>query len=136
MPYSTARLVARRVSARRCVRRRWLHMSLTETFTDTTIAARQHFFGLDNVDPRTGAVRDDRVLLSWMGVSSFAASFNGHVVLLDAWIPRRGDCVPEGVPCPGKWNHSMKYIGSTPDEIAALRPEVYFFGHAHFDHCG
>jgi hypothetical protein len=107
-----------------------------EPLGDSTIAARQHFFGLDNVDPRTGAVRDDRVLLSWMGVSSFAAAFNGHVVLLDAWIPRLGPCIPEGVPSSDKWAHSMKYIGSTPDEIAALQPDVYFFGHAHFDHCG
>ena len=50
--------------------------------------ARQQFFGLDNVDPTTGAVRRDRVIMSWAGVATFAASFKGHVVLLDDWIPR------------------------------------------------
>src|SRR6267143_4743754 len=49
-----------------------------------SIAARQKFLGLDNVDPGTGAVRSDRVILSWIGVSSFVAAFNGHVVNLDA----------------------------------------------------
>src|SRR5262245_2107554 len=32
-----------------------------------TIAARQKFFGVDNVNPRTGAVRNDRVIMSWVG---------------------------------------------------------------------
>src|SRR5688500_1534823 len=52
-----------------------------------TVAARKRFFGASNVDA-SGRVRDDRVILSWFSVSSFAASFNGHVVLLDAWIAR------------------------------------------------
>jgi hypothetical protein len=107
-----------------------------QPLSNETIAARQHYFGLDNVNPRTGAVRRDRVILSWMGVSSFAAAFNGHVVLLDAWIPRPSACFPAGVPCSPLWNHSMRYVGSTPEELAALKPEAYFFGHAHFDHVG
>ena len=53
-----------------------------------SIAARQKFFGTQNVDPSTGAVRSDRVIMSWAGVGTFAASFMGHVVLLDDWIPR------------------------------------------------
>src|SRR5262244_3922183 len=93
-----------------------------------TISARQKFFGLDNVNPMTGAVRDDRVILSWTGVSSFAASFRGHVVLLDAFIVREG-----GLPTVGAWP-SIRYIGSTPEELAALNPELILFGHAHFDH--
>src|SRR5262245_48957395 len=60
----------------------------------STIAARRHYFGAENVDAKTGAVRRDRVILSWIGVSSFAASFNGHVVLLDGWIPRGAPCFP------------------------------------------
>jgi len=95
-----------------------------------TIAARQKFFGLDNVNPRTGAVRSDRVILSWTGVSSFVSSFKGHVVFLDAYIVREG-----GVPGIGAWP-SMRYIGSTPEELAALKPELILFGHAHFDHMG
>jgi hypothetical protein len=74
-----------------------------------TIAARQRFFGLDNVDPRTGAIRDDLVILSWTGVSSFAAAFMGHVVFLDAYIAREGGALPGTNPWP-----SIRYIGSTP----------------------
>jgi len=96
-----------------------------------TIAARQRFFGLDNVDPRTGAIRDDLVILSWTGVSSFAAAFKGHVVFLDAYIAREGGALPGTNPWP-----SIRYIGSTPEELAALKPEVILFGHAHFDHMG
>src|SRR3954466_3943576 len=51
-----------------------------------TIAARQRFFGVDNVNPRTGAVRADRVIMSWVGVSTFAAAFNGHVIMLDGYL--------------------------------------------------
>ena len=92
--------------------------------SDQTIAARQHYFGLDNVDPDTGAVRKDRVILSWQGNASWVAAFNGHVVLLDGWIPRGGTRPP------------LAYVGSTPAELAALKPEAYFFGHGHADHAG
>jgi L-ascorbate metabolism protein UlaG (beta-lactamase superfamily) len=88
-----------------------------------TIAARRHYFGPDNVDPRTGRVRDDRVLLSWTGEAGFAAAFYGRVVLLDAWVSRGASI-------------SMSYVGSTPDELAALKPELVFTGHNHFDHVG
>ena len=48
--------------------------------------ARAHFFGAQNVDPATGAVRDDRVILSWFGISSLAVAIKGHVILLDAGV--------------------------------------------------
>ena len=83
------------------------------------IAARQRFFGTANVDPQTGDVRSDRVILSWFGVASYAAAFNGHVVLVDAWIPRG--------------SHSG-YVPTTPTEVAALDPEFIFLGHGDFDH--
>jgi hypothetical protein len=92
-----------------------------------TIKARQHYFGLDNVDPATGAVRSDRVIMSWAGVATFAGSFNGHVVLIDAWVPRGPSTT---------WNHSLQYVGTTPDELKALAPEAYFVGHMHGDHGG
>jgi hypothetical protein len=92
-----------------------------------TIKARQHYFGMDNVDPTTGAVRSDRVIMSWAGVATFAAAFNGHVFLLDAWIPRGPSTT---------WNHSLAYLGTTPDELKALAPEAYFVGHMHGDHSG
>lgn len=84
-----------------------------------TIAARQRFFGAENVDPVTGRVRADRVILSWFGVTNFAAAIGGHVVLLDAWVPR------------GEYSG---YVPTSPQELAALRPEAVFLGHGHFDH--
>ena len=83
------------------------------------IALRTRVFGRENVDPQTGAVRPDRVILSWFGVTSFAASLAGHVVLLDAWVPR------------GEYSG---YVPTSPQEMAALRPEAVFIGHGHFDH--
>lgn len=83
------------------------------------IQARQRFFGKSNVDPRTGEVRRDRVIMSWFGVASYAASFNGHVVLVDAWVPRG--------------SHSG-YVPTDPREVAAIEPEYIFVGHGDFDH--
>ena len=84
-----------------------------------TIAARQRFFGPENVDPRTGAVRRDRAIFAWTGVTNFALAIRGHVLLLDAWVPRGA--------------HSG-YVPTTPMEVAKLRPEAILIGHAHFDH--
>ena len=53
------------------------------------VKARQRFFGAANVDARTGAVRPDRVIFSWYGVTNFALAIRGHVVLLDAWVAAR-----------------------------------------------
>ena len=83
------------------------------------IQARQRFFGKTNVDPRTGAVRKDRVIMSWFSVASYAASFNGHVVLTDAWVARG--------------SHSG-YVPTSPEEVASLKPEYIFVGHGDFDH--
>jgi|RhiMetdeSRZDD1v2_1073273.scaffolds.fasta_scaffold313980_1 hypothetical protein len=109
---------------------KWVGAHQQRPLPAETISARQKFFGLDNVDPRTGAVRSDLVILSWTGVSSFAASLKGHVVFLDAYIVREG-----GAPAIGAWP-SIRYIGSTPEELAALKPELILFGHSHFDHMG
>ena len=94
------------------------------------VAARSHYFGLDNVDPLTGEVRSDRVIVSWQGMSNLAASFNGHVVLLNAWISRSPRATGEPS-MPG-----IEYVGTTPEELAALAPEAIFFGHGHGDHAG
>lgn len=91
-----------------------------------TIMAREHYFGLDNVDPQTGAVRSDRVLLSWTGQAGFAAAFNGHVVLLDSWVAHG----------PANTGPSDGYVGTTPGELAALAPDMVFVGHNHGDHVG
>ena len=84
-----------------------------------TLKARQRHFGVENVDPVSGAVRRDRVILSWVGVTNFAMAIRGHVVLLDAWVPRGG---------------TSGYVPTSPHELAALAPEAIFIGHAHFDH--
>lgn len=84
-----------------------------------TIAARQRFFGKANVDARTGAVRPDRIIMSWFGVASYAVALRGHVVLFDAWVARG--------------SHSG-YVPTTPEEIATLDPEYVFLGHGDFDH--
>ena len=92
-----------------------------------TIAARQKIFGFDNVDPKTGAVRSDRVIMSWMGVSTFAAAMNGHVMMLDGFLAYGRN---------GTWGNNADYVGTTVKEYAAINPEVYIFGHGHGDHMG
>src|SRR3954451_11386249 len=91
-----------------------------------SIAARTHFFGAENVDPATGAVRKDRVVLSWFGVSSLALAMNGQVVLLDAYINNANSSTPT--------SPSDRYVDTSYDELAALRPAALFIGHDHGDH--
>jgi L-ascorbate metabolism protein UlaG (beta-lactamase superfamily) len=59
-----------------------------------------------------------RVILSWIGVSSFAMAIDGRVVLLEAWVPR---------------GRTSGYVPTSPAEVARLRPRAIFIGHAHFD---
>jgi hypothetical protein len=85
-----------------------------------TIAARQKIFGLENVGPRSGRVREDKVIFSWITNASFAASVKGRVVLLDTFVTRL-----EVTP------------GRTPiviQDLIDLKPEAIFLGHGHFDH--
>jgi L-ascorbate metabolism protein UlaG (beta-lactamase superfamily) len=84
-----------------------------------TVAARQHFFGAENV-AADGSVRADRVILSWFSVASVAAALDGHVVLLDAYIHKEEDL--------------PNYVPTTTEELVALAPEAVFIGHGHFDH--
>ena len=84
------------------------------------IAARQKFFGSENVNDKTGKVREDRVAFSWLTNATFAAAMKGHVVLLDSFVTRL-----EVMP------------GRTPfviQDLVDLRPEAIFLGHGHFDH--
>jgi hypothetical protein len=84
------------------------------------IAARQKIFGVENVDPKNGKVRDDRVVFSWLTNATFAAAMKGHVVLLDSFVTRL-----EVMP------------GRTPfviQDLLDLKPEAIFLGHGHFDH--
>jgi hypothetical protein len=84
------------------------------------IAARQKVFGLENVDPNTGGVREDRVIFSWLTNASFAVAAKGHVLLLDTYVTRL-EIQP----------------GRTPliiQDLVDLHPEYIFIGHGHFDH--
>ena len=85
-----------------------------------TIAARQKLFGAENVNASSGAVAKDKVILSWITNASYAASFQGRVVLLDTWITRA-----EATP------------GRNPfvvQDLVDLHPEAIFIGHGHGDH--
>lgn len=84
-----------------------------------TIAARARFFGAGTVDPRTGALRTDRVVLSWVGCTTYALAMGGSVVLLDAWVPRLT---------------SSGYVPATAQDLVDLAPAAIFIGHGHFDH--
>lgn len=83
------------------------------------IEARTRFFGPGNVDPITGEVRADRLIMSWFSVANYAVAIRGHIVLFDAWIARG--------------SHSG-YVPTSPEELIALQPEYIFAGHGDFDH--
>lgn len=85
------------------------------------IAARQKFFGAENVDPATGAMtRSDEVHMVWASVSTFAVNLAGHVVLFDAYIHKEED--------------GPAYVPATTQDLIDLAPEYVFLGHGHFDH--
>lgn len=95
--------------------------------SDATIAARVKFFGANNVDPNTGAVRDDLVILSWATNSTEVASIKGRIVLLDTYINR-----PELPPAPGQ--PDLRRSPLSPQDFIDLQPEAIFLGHGHGDH--
>lgn len=95
-----------------------LGVANAETEQERMVRLRQKFFGLDNVDPSTGALRTDRVILSWVNNAGFAGAFNGHVVLLDAFFP----------------DHNPGYVPTNAFELGDLKPEYLFIGHGHGDH--
>src|SRR5882762_9012397 len=52
------------------------------------LKARQKFFGIENVDVNTGAIKKDKVITSWATNTTYVTSILGHVVLLDSYISR------------------------------------------------
>ncbi len=95
--------------------------ALAEVDEQRTITARRRFFGVDAVDPVTAAVHPDRVVLSWVGCTTYALAFGGTVLLLDAWVPR---LTVSG------------YVPATAQDLADLKPAAILLGHTHFDHAG
>jgi L-ascorbate metabolism protein UlaG (beta-lactamase superfamily) len=92
-----------------------------------TIAARQRFFGAENVDPRFGFVRPDRVIFSWVTNTTLAVSVRGRVVMLDAYINRLEVAPPAGQP-------DLRRTPIDVHELIDLHPEAIFLGHGHGDH--
>jgi hypothetical protein len=90
----------------------------------TTIAARQHFFGFENVS-QNGKIDEDKVIITWFSVQSYAVAVRGRVFLLDSYIYRVADAPPPG---------SYAYVPTTVPELVALKPEAIFIGHGHGDH--
>jgi hypothetical protein len=84
------------------------------------IAARQKFFGVENVNPATGAMAADEVHMVWASVSTFAVNLAGHVVLFDAYIHKQED--------------GPNYVPATVQDLIDLAPEYVILGHGHFDH--
>ena len=88
------------------------------------IAARQKFFGIENVDSN-GRVRKDKVILAWASNTTYVASVLGRVILLDAYINR-----PELPTTPIDRRRSP----ILPQDFIDARPEAIFLGHGHGDH--
>lgn len=91
------------------------------------VAARQRYFGAESVDARTGEIRDDKVIFSWLTNASVAVSVLGHVVLLDTYINRL-----ELPPPPG--TSDLRRTPIDVQDLVNLRPEAIFLGHGHGDH--
>lgn len=84
------------------------------------VVARQKFFGVENVDPNTGAVKKDRVVFSWLTNTTFLAAVQGRVIMMDSYVTRL-EISP----------------GRTPfviQEMVDVKPEAILIGHGHFDH--
>jgi hypothetical protein len=92
-----------------------------------TIAARQKFFGIENVDLWSGQVRPDLVIFSWTTNASLAASIEGRIVLLDTYINRLEIAPPPGQP-------DLRRTPVNVQELVDLHPEAIFLGHGHGDH--
>src|SRR4051812_43445317 len=90
-----------------------------------TVAPRQKFFGAENVDVATGAVKKDKVIFSWATNATYAVSILGRIVLLDTYIHRA-----ELPTTPSDFRRSPML----PQDFVDLHPEAIFLGHGHGDH--
>jgi len=88
------------------------------------VAARQKFFGVENVDER-GRVDRGKVIFSWATNTTYAVSVMGRIILLDSYINR-----PELPTAP----LDTRRTPILPQDFVALRPEAIFLGHGHGDH--
>src|SRR5712691_948489 len=88
------------------------------------VAARQKFFGIENVDEK-GRVAQDKVIFSWATNTTYVASLLGRVVLLDSYINR-----PELPSAP----IDIRRTKILPQDFIDAHPEAIFLGHGHGDH--
>lgn len=88
--------------------------------SDPRIAARQKIFGIEHVNPRTGALPGNKVIFSWLTNSTFAAAIEGRVVYLDTFVSRLEVS-------PGRTPLVIK-------DMVDLDPEAILLGHGHSDH--
>src|SRR3989440_9048995 len=88
------------------------------------VAARQKFFGIENVDEK-GRVDKDKVIFSWATNTTYVASVLGRVILLDSYINR-----PELPTAP----LDKRRTPILPQDFVDVRPEAIFLGHGHGDH--
>ena len=58
--------------------------ALADEGTAALIAARSHFFGVDNVDQKSGALDKEKVIITYFSVQSFAVAARGRVFQLDS----------------------------------------------------
>jgi glyoxylase-like metal-dependent hydrolase (beta-lactamase superfamily II) len=98
-----------------------------ERVNPRVVAARQKFFGAENVNPATAGVEKDTVIFSWVTNSTLAVSLRGRIVLLDSYINRL-----ELPPAPG--TPDLRRSPIDVQDLVDLRPEAIFLGHGHGDH--
>ncbi len=95
--------------------------------TDPLVTTRSKFFGAENVNQHTGAVRNDRVIVTWITNASLAVSLEGRIVLLDTYLNRL-----EVPPAPGE--PDLRRTPISVSDLVALQPQAIFLGHGHGDH--
>jgi len=103
----------------------WCSTPASAAVDPAMVAARQKFFGAENVDANTGAIKKDKVIFSWATNATYAVSIEGRVVLLDTYI-HRVELPPSG--------NDTRRSPLSPQDMVALHPEAIFLGHGHGDH--
>jgi hypothetical protein len=88
------------------------------------VIARQKFFGIENVDGN-GNVKGDKVIFSWATNTTYVASIQGRIILLDSYINR-----PELPTAP----LDKRRTPILPQDFVDVHPEAIFLGHGHGDH--
>ncbi len=89
------------------------------------VAARQKFFGAENVNSDTGEISRDKVIFSWITNASVAVSILGDVVFLDTYIHRL-ELPPAGA--------ETRRTPINYQDLVNLHPKAIFLGHGHGDH--